>query len=96
VPRWRALSGEQRRRGLLLGFPYVAGGWNPHLTIASVRPSEWANVGQVFNLSNSNPGQVENLTHGQFPILDVFELHGLEPRRLAAFPLAGRAIGKVA
>lgn len=96
VSRWPALSGEQRRRGLLFGFPYVGGGWIPHLTIASVRRSEWNNVGQVFNLSKTNAGQVENLSYGHFTTLDVFELQGLEPRLLATFPLAGRPVGKVA
>lgn len=96
LPRWRGLSDEQRRRGTLLGFPYIAAGWIPHLTIASVRPSEWANVEQVFNLSDPNPGQVASLPHAQFTNLDVFALHGLEPRLLATFPLAGEPIGKVA
>ena len=137
LPRWRALSGEQRRRGMLLGFPYVGDGWIPHLTIASVRQSEWPNVGQVFNLSQSAPNvrwdQLRAptahhraaevavgrqapahrklrdhsggptpaeavLAHptGYFTILDVFELHGLEPRLVAAFPLARPPIGKAA
>jgi 2'-5' RNA ligase len=94
VPRWPALSGEQRRRGMLFGFPYLGRGWIPHLTIASVRPSEWKNVGQVFNLSGNSPGQVASLSY--FTTLDVFELHGLEPRLLATFALAGRTLGKVA
>jgi 2'-5' RNA ligase len=96
LPRWPALSGQQRRRGTLFGFPYVGRGWIPHLTVASVRPSEWAIVGQVFNLPKQNSGQVENLSYGHFTILDVFELQGLEPRLLATFPLAGQPMGKVA
>jgi 2'-5' RNA ligase len=96
APRWPALTGEQRRRGMLFGFPYVCGGWIPHLTIASVRESEWPHVGQVFNLSKHDSGQVEYLSHESFTTFDIFELHGLEPVPLASFPLAGRPIGKVA
>jgi 2'-5' RNA ligase len=105
VPRWPALSGEQRRRGLLFGFPYVCRGWIPHLTIASVRQSEWPNVAHVFQVGpacRAGPGTSDDLARSRpaggtyFSILDVFELHGLEPRRLAAFPLAGLPIGKVA
>jgi 2'-5' RNA ligase len=96
LPRWGALSDEQRRRALLFGFPYVGGGWIPHLTIASVRPEQWPHVGQVFNLSQPTSGPVENLSYGTFTHLDVFELQGLEPRRLATFPLAPQHLGKAA
>lgn len=93
-PRWGALNEEQRRRATVFGFPYVGSGWIPHLTIASVRPGQWPHVGHAFNLSGATAGQVA--TRAYFTTLDVFELHGLEPRPLAAFPLAGRPIGKVA
>lgn len=96
LPRWGALSTEQRQRALLFGFPYVGGGWIPHLTIASVRPEQWPHVEQVFNLSQNNAGQVENLSYGSFTALDVFELHGPEPRLLATFPLVPQQFGKVA
>ncbi|HUE74958.1 MAG TPA: 2'-5' RNA ligase family protein [Pirellulaceae bacterium] len=105
LPRWPALSGEQRRRGMLFGFPYVGGGWIPHLTIASVRQSEWANVAHVFQVGpacRAGPGTSDDFARSRpadgtyFPTLDVFELHGLKPVRLASFPLAGGPIGKVA
>jgi 2'-5' RNA ligase len=86
------LTDEQQRRAALFGFPYVGAGWIPHLTIASVNPGQWPHVEQVFNL----PGEVENLSRGQFTALDVFRLQGLEPQPLASFPLATRHIGKAA
>jgi hypothetical protein len=49
-------------------------------------------VEQIFNL----PGEVVNLSCGQFTALDVFRLQGLEPQPLASFPLATRHIGKAA
>lgn len=91
APRMPLLSREQQICVRQFGFPYVGDGWIPHLTIASVRPSQWPHAKRVFDLS-----QDLSSTCGQFTALDVFELHGLEPRLLAAFPLAPRHIGKVA
>lgn len=97
APRLPRLTVEQQRCAQQIGFPYIGGGWIPHLTIASVRPEQWPHVGQVFNLSQPIPGQVENLScRGHFTALEVFELHGLEPRTLATFSLASPPMGKVA
>lgn len=96
LPRWGALSDEQRQRALLFGFPYVGGGWIPHLTIASVRPEQWPHVRQVFNLSQPTSGPVDNLSGATFTAFDLFELQGLEPRLLATFPLAPQPLGKAA
>lgn len=98
APRLPLLSAEEQRCAAQFGFPYVGDGWIPHLTIASVRPSQWPHVEQVFNLSQKRSGQVENLSHVRdlCTAFDVFELQGLEPRLVESFPLAPRPVGKVA
>ena len=92
------LTDQQRQRAALFGFPFVGGGWIPHLTIASVRPTQWPHVEEVFHLSRPPEGQRKDHSRasGRFTALDVFELHGLEPHPLAAFSLASRHIGKAA
>jgi 2'-5' RNA ligase len=92
------LSDEQRQRAILFGFPYVGDGWIPHLTIASVQPRQWPHVRQVFGLLDSSSRQIESLSceRGRFTALDIFELQGLEPHRLATFALATRHMGKAA
>ncbi|MGD9722739.1 MAG: 2'-5' RNA ligase family protein [Pirellulales bacterium] len=43
-PRLAQLTDEQRACVERFGFPYVGDGWEPHLTIASIRPADWPAV----------------------------------------------------
>jgi len=42
--RTEFLTSEERRSVEQYGFPYVGDGWQPHLTIASVRSADWPAV----------------------------------------------------
>src|SRR5690606_19887607 len=42
--RWGVLSPMEREAACRWGFPFVDDGWHPHLTIASIRPADWAEI----------------------------------------------------
>ncbi len=44
APRLHLLSDAQRAAIALQGFPYLGDGWEPHFTIASIRPGDWPRV----------------------------------------------------
>jgi 2'-5' RNA ligase len=71
-PRFDQLSTEQRRQVLDVGFPYIGAGWEPHFTVASIRPADWP---KVWESLRSNPPT------GEFtcPTLALYRLEGLEP-----------------
>jgi 2'-5' RNA ligase len=39
--RFAHLSAEQQQKVLRHGFPYLGAGWEPHFTVASIRPQDW-------------------------------------------------------
>jgi 2'-5' RNA ligase len=41
APRLEFLTPQQRQCAQRNGFPYLGDGWEPHFTIASVRPADW-------------------------------------------------------
>jgi 2'-5' RNA ligase len=44
APRLDHLTPEQRAAVAAVGFPFVGDGWEPHLTVASIRPENWPAV----------------------------------------------------
>jgi len=46
--RFEYLTGQQRQCVEGSGFPYLADDWQPHLTIASIRPDDWAQVWKLL------------------------------------------------
>ena len=42
--RWHLLSEQRQKQVERVGFPYVGEDWQPHWTIASIRPGEWDRV----------------------------------------------------
>lgn len=48
APRIDSLTKAQIKAVALHGFPYLAGGWEPHFTIASIRPDDWPRVWQAL------------------------------------------------
>ena len=48
APRLEFLTPDQRASVERCGFPYVGAGWEPHFTIASIRPDEWPKAWQVL------------------------------------------------
>jgi hypothetical protein len=45
---WTALSPLRRDAVRTTGFPFVGTDWQPHLTIASIRPADWPKVWDVL------------------------------------------------
>ena len=41
---WATLSPQRRRAIRETGFPFVGTDWQPHLTVASIRPEDWTMV----------------------------------------------------
>jgi len=80
VPRWGALSVEQRCSVDEYGFPFTGNGWHPHLTVASIRPADWRRASD--ELLAESP-QVTGCCRG----LTVYRLERLEPVAVAAFAL---------
>jgi hypothetical protein len=48
APRLGNLTQAQRDAVAAHGFPYLGDGWEPHFTIASIRPSDWPRVWQAL------------------------------------------------
>jgi 2'-5' RNA ligase len=48
APRLNNLTEPQRAAVASHGFPYLADGWEPHFTIASIRPADWPRVWQAL------------------------------------------------
>jgi hypothetical protein len=80
APRWGALSVEQRWNVDDCGFPFSGAGWHPHLTIASIRPTDWLRASA--ELLAESP-QIAGCCRG----LTVYRLEGLEPVAVAGFTL---------
>lgn len=76
-PRLANLTPEQRSNIRAHGFPFLGDGWEPHFTIASIRPTDWPTV--TAALAADPP--VGDFT---CPILQEFELEGLHPRLRAS------------
>lgn len=77
---WQSLSPERRQAVQQFGFPFVGSDWQPHFTIASIRPSGWE---RIWNQLKNQPiiGSFEDFE------LALFALDSNEPNRIATFAL---------
>ncbi|MEX2114109.1 MAG: 2'-5' RNA ligase family protein [Pirellulales bacterium] len=48
APRLHLLSEAQRAAVATQGFPYLGNGWEPHFTIASIRPDDWPQLWETL------------------------------------------------
>jgi 2'-5' RNA ligase len=78
--RRNALTTEQQRAVDEIGFPYCGAGWHPHLTIASIGPSDWPRVAR--EILNDLP-QAAGCVNG----LSIYRLVENEPVAIKTFSL---------
>lgn len=78
--RWESLSAVQQQSVLSCGFPYSGKDWHPHLTIASIRPSDW-------NLVYSQLKKAPPIRTGAAFSLKLYELVNGKPKPLMRSPL---------
>lgn len=45
---WNSLTPERQLAVRNIGFPFVGGDWQPHITVASVRPADWPLVWEAL------------------------------------------------
>jgi len=79
---WHLLSDAERANVERVGFPFAGRVWHPHVTVASVRPEDWAQVWS--ELARTPPDAVV-----RFPQLAVYALDGNEPLLVERFALEG-------
>jgi 2'-5' RNA ligase len=79
-PRWESLSAVQQQSVTRCGFPYSGREWHPHLTIASIKKSDWDLV--YRSLKKSPP-----IRTGVAFSLKIYELVDGKPKPLMRSPL---------
>ena len=77
---WQSLSQARRQAVKQCGFPFVGSDWQPHFTIASIRPSDWE---RAWSELRNQPilGSYEDFEFA------LFALNGNEPTCIATFAL---------
>jgi len=77
---WQSLSQARRQAVEEFGFPFVGSDWQPHFTIASIRPADWE---RAWSELRNQPilGSFEDFE------LALFALNGNEPICIASFAL---------
>ena len=77
---WQSLSQARRQAVEEFGFPFVGSDWQPHFTIASIRPADWE---RAWSELRNQPilGSFEDFE------LALFALNGNEPICIATFAL---------
>jgi 2'-5' RNA ligase len=82
--RWNCLTTEQKRSVLEFGFPFTGAAWHPHLTIASIRPSD-------FEIAYRDLKQKPPYTTGVAFSLKLYELIDGVPQAVMRAPLRSQA-----
>jgi len=80
---WQTLSQERRNAVEQFGFPFLGSDWQPHFTIASIRPSDWERAWSELR----NQPVLGSYTDFE---LALFALDGNEPVRIQTFGLDSR------
>jgi len=77
---WSTLNQERQRAVNEYGFPFIGSDWQPHFTIASIRPSDWGNASKEL---------IDRPIFGCFEAFEIalFSLEGKEPNLVQAFNL---------
>ncbi len=83
--RWSSLTAAQQRSVLEKGFPFTGEAWHPHLTIASIRPSDWD---AAYGVLCPDPPHVTGAAMG----LKLYELVGNKPKPILSIPFQTRAM----
>jgi 2'-5' RNA ligase len=78
--RWESLSEVQQQSVLSCGFPYSGKDWHPHLTIASIKRSDWD---LVYSALKKSPP----IRTGVAFSLKIYELVDGKPKPLMRSPL---------
>jgi 2'-5' RNA ligase len=77
---WERLSAEERQNVERFGFPFAGSIWRPHVTVASIRPDDWAAAWSA--LEHAAPE-----ADARFVFLSLFGFEGDEPFRIERFVL---------
>lgn len=74
------LSAERRAAIEMVGFPFLGDDWQPHLTVASIRPADWERAWKAV---------AEHPIRGLFmcPELKLYRLDDGHPVEMSAWPL---------
>jgi 2'-5' RNA ligase len=83
--RWTRLTQEQQRSVIEKGFPYTGPAWHPHLTIASIKPSDWE---KAFGELRTAPPKITGMAKG----LKLYELVGDTPRPILTIPFQTQTV----
>jgi len=77
---WPTLSQERQRSVEEFGFPFIGSDWQPHFTIASIRPSDWVNASKDL---------MNRPVVGCFQAFELalFSLEGKKPNLVQVFKL---------
>lgn len=85
APRWRSLTTAQQKSVLEKGFPFTGESWHPHLTIASIRPSDWD---AAYGVLCQDPPHFTGAALG----LKLYELVENKPKPILNIPFQTRVM----